>query len=208
MLVAVVPCGFERFIREWSHPVKDPAELPPAPRREDIDKLVASAPQYGIELYPEAQAVPDASTPPAERIYWVLGQLVTFRLTSEETAGNFSIVEINSFPGEGVPPHLHTDREELFYVLDGAVEFTFGPRIERVGRGSLVFVKRGQFHGFRNVGSEILRLFDLHSPGGFESFFEEAGVPATASSRPSAERVDPDRLLPLLRKHGMEMPTA
>jgi hypothetical protein len=30
ILTAVVPCGFERFIREWSHPVKDPMEPPPA----------------------------------------------------------------------------------------------------------------------------------------------------------------------------------
>jgi mannose-6-phosphate isomerase-like protein (cupin superfamily) len=30
MLAAVVPCGFERFVREWSHPLKDPAEPRPA----------------------------------------------------------------------------------------------------------------------------------------------------------------------------------
>jgi hypothetical protein len=93
-------------------------------------------------------------------------------------------------------------------VLDGTVEFSFGPRIERVGCGSLVFVERGECHGFRNVGSDPSRLFDLDSPGGFESFFEEAGVPATDSSRPPAEPADLDSLSSLLRKHGMEMPAS
>jgi mannose-6-phosphate isomerase-like protein (cupin superfamily) len=138
----------------------------------------------------------------------VLGQLVRFRLTSEETAGNFSVVEVSSFPGEGVSPHLRTDREELLYVLDGTVDFSSGSRIVRVGRGSLVFVERGELHGFRNVGSDTAWLLDVHSPGGFESLFEEAGVPATDSARPPAEPSDPDRLLPLLRKHGMEMPAS
>jgi hypothetical protein len=46
-----------------------------------------------------------------------IGSLVNFRLISEQTAGNFSLVELSSFPGEGVPSHLHTDREEGFTFL-------------------------------------------------------------------------------------------
>src|SRR6516165_10343310 len=107
MLTAVVPCGFERFLREWSNPVKDPMELPPQPLQQDIDKLIATAPKYGIELHPESKAIPDASVPPTDRVYWVLGQLVTFKLVSADTAGHFSAVEIRCFPGEGVPQHLH-----------------------------------------------------------------------------------------------------
>jgi mannose-6-phosphate isomerase-like protein (cupin superfamily) len=207
IVVAVTPCGFERFIREWSHPVEDPAEPPPPPTREDIDKLMAAAPQYGVELYPQVEAVPDTRTPAAaEQAYWVLGQLVNFRLISEQTAGNFSLVELSSFPGEGVPSHLHTDREEVFYVLDGTIEFSFESGLERLGPGNLVFVPRGALHGFRNVGSETARLLDLHSPGGFESFFVEVGEPATSSTRPAAEPHNLERLLPILQKHGMQIP--
>jgi hypothetical protein len=70
MLTAVVPCGFEQFIREWSHPVRDPMEPPPQPLQQDIDKLIATAPEYGIELRPEFKAIPDASVPPTDRLFW------------------------------------------------------------------------------------------------------------------------------------------
>jgi mannose-6-phosphate isomerase-like protein (cupin superfamily) len=140
------------------------------------------------------------------RFRWVLGQLVTFKLVSADTAGHFSAVEIRSSPGEGVPPHLHLAMDELFYVLDGAFEFTFGSRVERVEPGGLVFVPRGTLHSFRNVGRDVARLFDVHSPGGFEAFFEEAGTPARDLRRPPRQSPDVDWLLALFQKHGMEMP--
>lgn len=183
MLTAVAPCGFEQFIREWSHPVRDPMEPPPQPLQQDIDKLIATAPEYGIELHPEFKAIPDASVPPTDRAYWVLGQLVTFKLVSPDTAGHFSVVEVSSFPGEGVLPHLHLAMEELFYILDEAFEFTFGSRVERVEPGGLVFVPRGTLHSFRSIDRDVARLFDVHSPGGFEAFFEEAGTPAKNPTR-------------------------
>ena len=138
---------------------------PPPPLQQDIDKLIATAPKYGIELPPEFKAIPDASVPPTDRAYWVLG------LVSVDTAGHFSAVEVSSFPGEGVPPHLHLAMEELFYVLDGAFEFTFGSRVERVEPGGFVFVPHGTPHSFLKVGRDVARLFDVHSPGGFEAFF-------------------------------------
>jgi quercetin dioxygenase-like cupin family protein len=167
---------------------------------------VAVAPKYGIELYPDAKPVPDTNAPAADRVYWVLGQLVTFKLTSQDTGGYLSAVEITSNPGEGVPPHRHRAMEELFYVLEGTYDFTFDERVEHVEAGDLLFVPRGTMHGFSNVGGTPARLFDVHSPGGFDAFFEEAGVRVTdPTAPPPGPPPDTDGMLALMRKHGMEM---
>jgi quercetin dioxygenase-like cupin family protein len=50
MLDLVVPSGMENFIRETGHPVAD-RTAPPAPvTREDIDRVTAVAPKYGIKI--------------------------------------------------------------------------------------------------------------------------------------------------------------
>ena len=36
---------------------------------------------------------------------------------------------------------------------------------------------------FRSLDRDVARLFDVHSPGGFEAFFEEAGTPAKNPTR-------------------------
>ncbi len=211
MLVIAAPSGFESFVREWSHPVRNPDELPPAPTQQDIDKLMAAAGKFGLELHPEAKAVPDAGVPVADPSYWVLGQFVTVKLTALQTAGQFSLAEITCPPGTVVPNHLHVAMDEIFYIIEGTAEFTSGERVEYLEKGSLVFVPRGVAHGFRNTGSAPVRLFDAHTPAGFEDFFREAGVPATDPNSPPpppGPPPPPDQLLALLRKHGMEFSVA
>ncbi len=54
MLIQCVPAGFERFMAEFATelPSADAPPLPPAP--EEIEKLMAVAPRYGIVLLPPA----------------------------------------------------------------------------------------------------------------------------------------------------------
>jgi mannose-6-phosphate isomerase-like protein (cupin superfamily) len=207
MLVIAAPSGFERFVREWSHPVGSLNELAPLPSPRDVDKLLAAAPGFGIEIRPGAKAATDTSAPPADASYWVLGQFVTLKLNSRDTAGQFSVAEIICPPGTSVLNHRHVAMDELFYVLEGTAEFTFGDRVESVEKGGVVFIPRGEVHGFRNPGSAPVKLWDAHTPAGFEEFFQEAGVPGTNPNipPPPSPLPDPEQLIPLLRKHGMEL---
>lgn len=210
MLVIAAPSGFERFVREWSHPVRHPNESPLVPTLEDVDKLTAAAPGFGIEIRPNAKATLDASAPPADQSYWVMGQYITLKLNTPDTAGKLSMAEILCHPGTSVLNHVHVAMDELFYVLEGTAEFTFGDRVESVQPGGLVFIPRGALHGFRNTGDTPFKLFDFHTPAGFENFFREAGVPGTDphTPPPPGPKPDPEQLVPLLRKHGMEIPAA
>ncbi len=51
------------------------------------------------------------------RSFWVLGDLVTFKATGEETGGAYSLFEYVTHPQSGPPPHIQHRDEEGFYEL-------------------------------------------------------------------------------------------
>jgi quercetin dioxygenase-like cupin family protein len=73
-------------------------------------------------------------------------------------------VELRFGPGFEVPPHVHDDHADLFYVLAGEVEFVVGDEVVRAAPGSFVAASAGLRHGFRNAGESDLRLLNIHAP--------------------------------------------
>jgi quercetin dioxygenase-like cupin family protein len=72
---------------------------------------------------------------------------------------SFAVVESAPPAGApGPPPHIHDDYDEAWYVLEGAIEFRIGDRVEQCGPGSLAFAPRGTVHGFRNPGPGDARM--------------------------------------------------
>ena len=105
------------------------------------------------------------------RAVWVLGgQLLTYKVTAEQTGGAYSLFEGT------VPPHIHHREDESFYVVDGEFEFSRDGETIKAGPGSLVYVPRGSLHAFENVGGGRGTLLLSQTPGGLhERFFEEVG---------------------------------
>jgi mannose-6-phosphate isomerase-like protein (cupin superfamily) len=69
-------------------------------------------------------------------------------------------------PGRpGVAPHTHAAHTDVFYVLDGTMEFRVGDGTVRVPPGSCVAAPPLLVHGFRSVGDEAARFLNLHTPG-------------------------------------------
>ncbi len=131
---------------------------------------------------------------------------MTLKLGSAETDGQFSVAEVASRPGGGVPPHNHRAMDEFFYVIEGEYEFTLDGQALRAPAGSFVHVPRGVFHGFRNVGSTTARMADFHTPGGFEKFFEECGAECEDPAKPPAPKPpDMEWLMGVFERHGMEL---
>jgi uncharacterized cupin superfamily protein len=61
-------------------------------------------------------------------------------------------------PGGGFQlPHWHEDLDEVFYVLEGEVEFLLDGQWQRVGAGGAVFVPAGAVHAFRNRSERTAR---------------------------------------------------
>jgi quercetin dioxygenase-like cupin family protein len=50
MLISVAPAGLERMFLEFGVPLAEGATAAPPPTKEEIEKLLAVAPRYGIEI--------------------------------------------------------------------------------------------------------------------------------------------------------------
>jgi hypothetical protein len=127
------------------------------------------------------------------RVLWLLGDLYTFKTTGH----GLSVVELKAFPQNGPPPHIHGREDESFWVLDGQFSVLLGTERLTVGPDAFVHVPRA------TPGRMIVML----TPGGFEKFWEELGVPAVQTTTPPPP--DPgilDRILKLAPKYHLEIP--
>lgn len=94
-------------------------------------------------------------------------------LGREHTGGTFSAIYGELKPGEGPDLHLHHDREEYFYVLDGTYAVGIDGKETIVGPGSMVFVPRGTVHSIKNIGTTAGRALEWTVPGGNGDYFRE-----------------------------------
>ncbi|MFE9629545.1 cupin domain-containing protein [Streptomyces sp. NPDC006463] len=66
---------------------------------------------------------------------------------------------------DGARPHRHELSSELFYVLDGTVEFFLNGETASVGRGGLVVVPPGMPHAFGAARGSTADLIAVLTPG-------------------------------------------
>lgn len=76
-------------------------------------------------------------------------------------------------PGGGFAfPHWHEDFEEVFYVLDGQVDYLAGQEWTTAQAGSVVFVPPGVIHAFRNTTTRSARHLVAVAPAEAVSLIE------------------------------------
>lgn len=128
----------------------------------------------------------------------VRGSTLLFKAVGQPTGGAFSLHERHVPPGgRRPPPHVHPDRAEAFWVLDGMAEFELDGHLTQASAGSFVLVPGGVAHTF-GAGPEIAaHLLVLHVPA-LDPYFREL---ADLWSGPEAP--DRDTELALMRRHGM-----
>jgi quercetin dioxygenase-like cupin family protein len=120
----------------------------------------------------EEQTAPTApvncySLPGAGRREEVLGTTVIYKLESKQTDGKLACYELIVPPGYGIPPHVHRDEDENFYVLSGLLIME-GDDLETellLEPGALFHSPHGRYHGFRCDGPETAKILIFVSPG-------------------------------------------
>jgi mannose-6-phosphate isomerase-like protein (cupin superfamily) len=95
------------------------------------------------------------------------------RITSASTGGAYCVFEQVTAPGEGVPLHVHSRDDEVYYILEGQYEMQCGERTFTAAAGAMVVIPRGVPHAFRNPADTPTRALTLFIPGGFDDFVAE-----------------------------------
>jgi quercetin dioxygenase-like cupin family protein len=90
------------------------------------------------------------------------------------TRNELSVVEAEVLPGSTTPPsHVHQAHEEIFYVLDGELEFLVDGNAVVLTRGDTITVPIGVAHTFCNPTDTPARFLNTFSPSQYVHYFED-----------------------------------
>jgi quercetin dioxygenase-like cupin family protein len=143
------------------------------------------------------------SGPGAGRAEQILGVSQIYKAESHQTSGRLACVEITVPPGQGIPPHRHTQEDESFYVLRGRIVIEgddCGSKPLELEKGSFFHGPRGRVHGFRNAGLETATLLVFISPGtGIEAMFARLAD----LTRAQGAGIDPAQVVGVCGNYGI-----
>ena len=140
---------------------------------------------------------------------WWMGGLATVKATTEQTGGQYNLVEILAAEGYASPLHVHHSEDEGFYILEGEMTFYVGDQTIKAQPGSFLFGPKDVPHAF-SVDSGPARLLFILSPAGMEGLIREMGEPARTLSIPPQPEEPPDeaemeRLMAIAARYEAEM---
>ena len=138
------------------------------------------------------------------RAYAMLGGVYEVKVSSEESDGAMTIMEMLIPPGAAPPPHTHPGTETV-YVLEGNLRYHIGGETFEGGAGAIFHIPEGVVENFEPLTQS--RILVVYKPGGIENFFAEAGEPADAGVLPPPPDGPPDleRLIEIGGRHGMKI---
>jgi quercetin dioxygenase-like cupin family protein len=95
-----------------------------------------------------------------------VGNVEFLARTADTPRFTFGIIDFA--PGRELEEHEHADEDDAFYILSGELTFLLGDERVAAPPGTFVLVPPGVRHGFRNDGSEPVRILNIHAPAGFD----------------------------------------
>ncbi len=92
------------------------------------------------------------------------GELTTFLLGAADLGARLSVHECLLPAGTGAPWHVHAHDDEVFYVIEGELEFGLGDSITVLGPGDLAAAGPGVPRKFRALRDS--RVLVMNTPAG------------------------------------------
>ncbi|AOX00097.1 hypothetical protein BJP34_12155 [Moorena producens PAL-8-15-08-1] len=154
-------------------------------------------------LFEQQQISPE--TPPDSSLESIAisGGVYTFLATGEDTYGQYALFDFLVPPEAGPPPHIHTREDEVFYVVDGEINFQVGNQVFTGTAGDFIPYTRGQVHAFKNLGTEPARMLVIAAPAGLENFFRQAGQPVSDPSNIPVDNIP--KVVAVAPNFGLEL---
>ena len=139
----------------------------------------------------------------------VVGDSYRIIISGEQTDGNYAVIDMLVPPGGGPGPHAHKNMQEMFYVVEGEIEFKMEGGKYTATKGSFVNIPfGGKVHCFKNKTNTIAHLLCTVIPAGLEDFFKEIGKPVEAGTflpPPSLNAEELIRLKTIAEKYGQQL---
>jgi len=103
----------------------------------------------------------------------IAGLDMRVKLSTVETGGLSSVIEITHPEGGGPPLHVHHRHDEILYVLEGEYRVQIGDVVAAAPAGTLAYARRGTPHAYARAGGSPGRLLVMVTPGGLEEYMTE-----------------------------------
>jgi mannose-6-phosphate isomerase-like protein (cupin superfamily) len=130
---------------------------------------------------------------------------IFLKAKTHQTNGLWSMIEYVLPPSLPAPPaHFHKKTQEMFYVLEGKLQFTLDGKIIDAPSGTLVVVPEGAIHTFKNSTNDKVRFQVWFSPGGMEQYFLD--VQELIKNEPAWPPADMSKLFSLMAKNDTFTP--
>jgi mannose-6-phosphate isomerase-like protein (cupin superfamily) len=118
------------------------------------------------------------------------GTEVIFKAAGQRETGGPTVIEFIAAPGFSTGDHVHSQVEEIFYVIEGEFDIRSGEWSGRVGPGSMVRVAPGTADGFGNPGQSPATILLIISPGGVhDGYFRELGAILARPGQPDGAAI-------------------
>jgi mannose-6-phosphate isomerase-like protein (cupin superfamily) len=99
------------------------------------------------------------------------GERFSIRVSSEETNGAYTMLEVVADHWNGTPMHVHQNEDEHFMILEGTAHLAYGDRTVDAPAGTNITVSKGIHHAWCNLSKSSLRMLVLFTPGGIDELF-------------------------------------
>ncbi len=139
----------------------------------------------------------------------VVGDTYRILISGEQTDGNYAVIDMLIPPGGGPGPHAHKDIQEMFYVVEGEIEFKMENGSYTAKKGAFVNIPLGgAVHCFKNTTNDVAHLLCTVVPAGLDRFFQEIGKPVEQGiflPPPDLTQEDLEKVKLLAEKYGQEL---
>ena len=144
----------------------DDATNPGATQQSEIPKQGSDAElRVGVELQPILRAAGEGKD------YQWGSDHIFVKLSRAETGGSLTLIQDNLKPGFDLGMHYHRTHTEIFYILEGEVEFVTDKTAFTARTGSVVYLPAGTPHAAKSSTGGRMLMF--YTPGGFDGMLAE-----------------------------------
>lgn len=115
---------------------------------------------------------------------------IIVKVRADDTENKYEIIEYAVRPGFNASFHVHQRAEEVFYLLEGELEFKLNEQTVRARAGDLVRVPIEVSHGFSNPTNVMAKVLEVRTGGGYGKMLEELSQAFPTGTPIDLERMD------------------